>query len=455
MLESLLCRVYNRINNFKNFMVPKKGLWMPVWSPYKHWRFHIITPFSHHLVHCTVPHFRYILWDMSRTHRITLCWYARTPKGWRYFVALIEKVHGMPQARHGWVKKDSGELVEYQTGRYVLRSHREGRRVYTPLETSNPRDAVVELQKARRAAIASGDTTSKQAVLKNAATAYIADCKAREAMEAHRDAKLVLSEFLPLCKGITYTRSLTRADILKYHTHLRANGNSDRTVANKHQRLLSFLRFAKVDLAFMPPKPRYTRKEPDAYTSAQSSAILAAADEHMRMVLLLGLKCGLRELEIAHASWTWIHWEDSVLRVSDNPKFDWKIKDKEERSVPIGADVMKALKARREMHPKSTLIVGTASDKPNYHLLRTLKRLARRAGLNCGKCDGCKAETQECEQWTLHRLRRTYATTLLRNGVDVRTVQEWCGWADLETALRYLKPAAAKESQDKVNAIVW
>jgi len=56
------------------------------------------------------------------------------------------------------------------------------------------------------------------------------------------------------------------------------------------------------------------------------------------------------------------------------------------------------------------------------------KGLAKRAGLDPAKFD-------------LKTFRSTYATRMLRQGFDVRTVQHWMGHKSLETTMRYLVPA--------------
>jgi len=48
------------------------------------------------------------------------------------------------------------------------------------------------------------------------------------------------------------------------------------------------------------------------------------------------------------------------------------------------------------------------------------------------------------ETWVgfdLKTFRSTYATRMLRQGFDVRTVQDWMGHKSLETTMRYLVPA--------------
>ena len=132
------------------------------------------------------------------------------------------------------------------------------------------------------------------------------------------------------------------------------------------------------------------------------------------------------------------------------------IKDKEERTVPVPSDLLAELKSRREKNPKTKLIVGTASDRPNYHFLRALKRAVRSSGFNCGECHGCTGKTRECSVFDLHTLRRTYITKLVRSGLfDIATIQAYVGHSDLATTSKYLKGEEAHAVQDKLSAIKW
>src|SRR5207245_4420090 len=73
---------------------------------------------------------------------------------------------------------------------------------------------------------------------------------------------------------------------------------------------------------------------------------------------------------------------------------------------------------------------------------------------NCGNCDksdhSC-ADGPCCDNWFLHKFRATFATQHLQSGVDLRTVQLWMGHKDLESTMRYLKPARGSGIRDKVN----
>jgi integrase len=295
----------------------------------------------------------------------------------------------------------------------------------------------------------------KVAVLKNATKAYIKDRQQSKAPEAAMQARVVLDEFVPLCKGITYTKAVTREHVLAFHNALRERGCSDRTVANKHRRLKSFFLFCKIDTAFLGSVPKYENKLPTIYSPSEVKAIREASDPYMRLVVDMALKLGLREQELCFSTWEDIDRDNAVFRVQGKPRLGFAVKDSEQRDVPIPADLLTGLTEWYQTHKGRDLILGTASDKPNTHLLRTLKRLAKRAGLNCGKCDGCQGKLGECQEWTLHKFRRTYLTTLLRNGLDLKTVQHYAGHSDLASTMRYLRPASTSETQDRINAIKW
>ena len=392
---------------------------------------------------------------------VTLMRRCQTKHGWKYYPVVMGK--------KGRVKPDyarvNGKAVHFPVGHYELRYY-EGRKPRYENVGNNAADALTamlakgKMLTAKTAARDAGVTLPEvpgRVYLRRAAGLYVDDRKNQGAKEAARDAQLVTGEFIADC-GRTFLDEVTKDDILSYHKNLRKQGQTDRTVANKHQRLRSFLRFAGVDVkAVMPAKPRFEKALPTVYTGEQINTLLAATDSDpcMRLAIELGLKCGLRELEIVYLEWPDINWQDKTLRVQGKPSWSFAVKDSEQRDVPIPDDLFARLQNWRKDQGKNRLILGTRRGNPNMHLLRQLKRLVNRAKLNCGVCEGCKSSAKECKEWNLHKLRRTYATKLLRNGIDLRTVQAYMGHADLASTMRYLRPAGSKETQERINAIQW
>ena len=391
--------------------------------------------------------------------KVTLTWYCRTANGWRRFPVILGKNN---RVKHGFVL-DKGVEAHYPDGRYELRMY-EGSKLVYKRAGANASDAKAAQERETHLRAAKGSAKAAGAkiveepgrvYLRRAANDFVKDAEQRQAMEAAEVARNVTDEFIAVTRK-TFADEITRDDIFRFHKALRDRGCGDRTVANKHARLKSFFRFLKMDYqSIMPPTPKYDETLPTIYTAEETKAILGGADPYLRLALELGLKCGLRDMEIMHAEWPDIHWNDNILRVTSKPHWKFKIKDSEERDVPLGDEVLQHLKERQEGHKASRLILPTAGGKPNGKLLRLLKKTARAAGLNCGMCDGCSGPAKDCQHWTLHKFRRTYCTTLLRNQIDLRTTQAFMGHADLASTMRYLKPATSKESQAKINAIRW
>ena len=358
------------------------------------------------------------------------------------------------------------EQVEFADPAYELRLYEDRQAKYIPFK-SGATDADAERKKlekspsktaAKSAAESAGGTfvdKEDRQTLARTAAAYIRDAQQRGAMEAADQARLVNEEFRKLLNRKTYVDEITRDDIFRFHTALRKRGCSDRTVANKHQRLTSWLRFAGIDKTILPPVPKYEETLPTIYTSDEISTLLAEAAPYMKMAILLALKCGLRDQELMHLEFSDLNLADKTLRVQGKPRWNFKVKTHEQRHVPIPNDVLDELKAWKEKRTGQSLILGTKNGNPNTKLLFALKTLARRAKMNCGSCDGCKSKRRECESFTLHKFRRSYITTLLRNGIDLRTVQAYAGHKDIASTMRYLRPASAKEAQGKLNAVQW
>jgi integrase/recombinase XerD len=144
----------------------------------------------------------------------------------------------------------------------------------------------------------------------------------------------------------------------------------------------------------------------------------------------------------------------SPIYVTQKPYFDFKPKDCEKRAVPISDDLVRQLIARKN---GSSLIFGKQG-KLDGHILRRLKNVAFKGGLNCGKCIrtvsgqsvSC-ADAPVCEHWILHRFRKNFATDRHEAGASARKIQKWLGHESLETTLRYL--ASLEDTSDSVREI--
>ncbi len=358
--------------------------------------------------------------------------------------------------------------IRFDSALYQLRFY-EGRQAHYQTVEPNSADvadrqrrqeekktSVTQVQKAAEAhgVTVTVTVTDDRKTLRSTANAYITEKEGAQLNEAASQARLVSGEFMRVIRK-TYVDEICREDFLKFHAALRKRGCSPRTIANKHQRLCSWLRSAGIHGKMLPMRPKYEKTLPTIYDRDTISSLLGQADDYMTLVILMAWKLGLRDQELQYAEFSDINEAEKTFRVQSKPRWEFTVKDQEQREVPIPQDVITALEAWRTSHPQQSLILATSGNQPNRKLLRTLKRLAKQAGLNCGRCEGCLSDNRECEQFTLHRFRRTYLTTLLRNGFDLSTVQAYAGHADIESTMRYLRPQSATSTQERLAAVAW
>jgi len=174
------------------------------------------------------------------------------------------------------------------------------------------------------------------------------------------------------------------------------------------------------------------------YSDAEINAMLSAATVDEADLVKFLLETGLRDKEAAHVEWDDI--DGNYLHLKDKPKYDWRLKDKEIRSIPLNSKLIARLKARRlrqEAEAKEdgrdipSLIFPNSLNRPNLALDETIQRVvakARKAGF----------EWKPKSEVTMHKFRKTFATTMYRAIKDIKQVRDWLGHSDIATTELYI-----------------
>jgi len=147
---------------------------------------------------------------------------------------------------------------------------------------------------------------------------------------------------------------------------------------------------------------------------------------HYALVSLLGL-CGLRASEALSARWGDIDFDRGVLTVRSG-------KGMKHRKVPIPQPLLDHLKAYRLPKPDRPVVARTYA-----WAWQAVREVSEKA---IGR------------PVTPHVLRHTYATLLLRKGVDVRTVQQLLGHASLSTTAAYLHSIDAEKARAAIERVL-
>lgn len=288
---------------------------------------------------------------------------------------------------------------------------------------------------------------------------YLQDTSKYKRARTYTTYKNALEPFREACVK-PFLHQIERRDILAFIDALKKGGNGRRTVSNKVKNVLIFLRkqgFKEV----LPTSdvPTYTEKIVKAYQPEPLATLFAAADWEDLMLLQFFLGSGGRDNEVVHAGMHDIDFKLKTYDVREQPDFPkFEVKDFEERVVPLPDELIEMLLEHRQRHPNRRLLFPRADGNPDNHLLKRLKALAFKAGLNCGRCVKKNKKTGAiktcdqfpvCKDWTLHRFRKTFATMHSDNGVKLETISAWLGHSDIETTKAYLEVGLASSDQTR------
>jgi integrase len=401
---------------------------------------------------------------MQTAQSVTLVLRLKTPQGWRRYPAAFYKTNGnikpfvalVPRGPRSSPKARVTKCREehHPEGTYELRSYQGRDTVYDSLGT-NPKEAQEALRRAQklREAIAIAPEAGIDPALFTPGliplsvyqTKLIREKEELGHFEAASMVRVSADEFLkPLRKNIT-PEEIRRDHLETYVVDLRRAGYQKRTVEDRLAYVKQLLRSTPVQypkelLKFKAPKSE--DKLPEYFTKAERDALSAACQTPRETLFFdLAITLGLRDQELMFLEERDIDYETMTVTVRSKTSEGFEIKDRAERRIPLRTDTADLIKAYVKANPGIRWLTCRPDGKPDTHLLRIIQRLGKRANLKC--------------RVFTHKCRATYCTTLLREGVDIRTVQGLMGHEDLESTIRYLRAIEAEDKalQTKINNI--
>lgn len=231
-------------------------------------------------------------------------------------------------------------------------------------------------------------------------------------------------------------RDASRTTVVAYLLHLQKQGRTTATIARRLAALKSFYQFLVQErlLADDPTadleSPKQQKKLPRVLTVKEVEVLL-----NQPRTLLPSGRRDKAMLEILYAT---------GIRVSELVSLDVEDvnlnlgyvrclgKGNKERIVPIGSAAIRAVssyleRAREELlrdaDERALFVNHQGKRLTRQGFWKIIKRYAREAGIN--------------KPITPHTLRHSFATHLLENGADLRSVQELLGHADISTTQIY------------------
>jgi integrase/recombinase XerD len=269
-------------------------------------------------------------------------------------------------------------------------------------------------------------------------------------------------------KRVKFLDEITE-ETLKYHMRtLRERGLAGKTIDTRTTVVAQFLGANNLTPRLKAMhKPTVEEEPPTPYTKDELDALFSAMTDAERIRCRFFLKTGCREQEVQYASWKDIDFTHKTYTVRAKKDFGFAPKNHESRVIPLRDDLVNELKAYQEQNGDSRWVFPSERGLPDGHMLRKLKRIALRAGLNCGHCrttitvgeyDGKKqkevtCKTQPvCEHFILHRFRKTCATRWESDGMRVRDIQALLGHKNLEITQKYLGVSNQEDLRKRINS---
>ncbi len=258
---------------------------------------------------------------------------------------------------------------------------------------------------------------------------------AENTLSSYRRDLLTFIEFLK-SKKINSFQEISRADLSDYLFMLRTKGRAPSTISRNLASIRTFCQFMikegfiNNDPSSELESPKQVKKLPDVLSFSEVEILLNQPDN--------GCPRGLRDramIEMLYATGIRVSELIDLDRTHADINNGYILcvgKGNKERIIPLGSIAIKVLKEYLE-NVRPNLIKNESETAlfVNHHG----RRLTRQGFWKIIKKYATKAGVSK--SITPHTLRHSFATHLLENGADLRSVQEMLGHSDISTTQIY------------------
>jgi len=244
------------------------------------------------------------------------------------------------------------------------------------------------------------------------------------------------SQFLEQDDSESSLDTVSRATIINYLLYLQAQGKATATIARRLAALKAFYQFLvrekriKTDPTANLESPKLEKRLPRVLTVAEVERLLVQPDTSQpagirdRAMLELLYATGIRVSELVSLNVPDVNLEMGYIKCSG--------KGAKERIVPMGT---LAVQTCRDYLQNARGKLVKDRDEPALFVNHHGHRLTRQGFWKIVKKYAEDAKIDK--EITPHTLRHSFATHLLENGADLRSVQEMLGHADISTTQIY------------------
>jgi integrase/recombinase XerD len=365
--------------------------------------------------------------------------------------------------RYSRIEQGRGKRTGQLQPPFYVRPFRDGKQSWHALGAQSFEAALEEAEsvdaglvaKSHGLTVAELEANPNRVTLIDAVEEFLKNAEASKKSKTLNGYQLNLNQFRESCPQIKFLDQVDIKTLRAFRDWLKAKGYDPRTQHNRLLTILSLLKDHKISTGFSLKQdlPTYEENPPVPFTDEDLKKLLAVMDAEDQLRYKFFLGTAAREQEVQYATWQDINFEKMEFHVRAKKAVGFTPKNHETRAVPMPKSLVALLKERSKDKPHSRWIFVNGDGNPEGHFLKKLKRLALKAGINCGQCVttvtkgrydskrpaevSCKTDPV-CEHIFLHRLRKTCASRWEASNIPVRTIQAWLGHKSLETTMLYL-----------------